>query len=66
MRPEQAWFQPNKSCADHINTLWIIVQQSIEFHSPLQSVFIDFQQAFDNLAHNTIWQAVKEKGVLKN
>jgi hypothetical protein len=26
-------------------------------------VFIEFQQAFDTLEHNTIWQALKEKGV---
>jgi hypothetical protein len=26
-------------------------------------VFIDFQQAFDTLAHNAIWKALKEKGV---
>jgi sorting nexin-29 len=63
MRPEQAGFQPNKSCADHINTLPIIVEQSVEFHSPLQLVFTDFQQAFDTLAHNAIWQTLKEKGV---
>ena len=63
MRPEQAGFRPNKSCADHINTLRIIVEQSVEFGSPLQLVFMDFQQAFDTLAHNAIWKALKEKGV---
>jgi len=61
MRPEQAGFRPNKSCADHINTLWIIIKQSIEFRSHLQLVFIDFQQAFDTLAQKPIWQAVKKK-----
>jgi hypothetical protein len=38
MRPEQAGFRPNKSCADHVNTLRIIVGQSIELRSPLQLV----------------------------
>jgi len=65
MRPEQAGFRPNKSCADHINTLRIIVEESIEFRSPLQLVFIDFQQAFDTLEHEAIWKALKEKGVPK-
>ena len=65
MRPEQAGFQPNKSCADHINTLQIIVEQSTEFRSPLQLVFIDFQQAFNTLEHEAIWKALKEKGVLQ-
>jgi hypothetical protein len=63
MRPEQAGFRTSKSCADHINTLRIIIEQSIEFCSPLQLVFIDFQQAFDTLKHKAIWKALKEKGV---
>ena len=63
MRPEQAGFRSNKACADHINTLRIIVEQSIEFRAPLHLVFIDFQQAFDTLANNAIWQARKGKGV---
>ena len=63
MRLEQAGFRSSKACADHINSLRIIVEQSVELHSPFQLVFIDFQQAFDTLAHNAIWQALKEKGV---
>ena len=63
MRPEQAGFRSSKACADHTNTLRIIVEQSVEFRSPLQLVFTDFQHAFDTLAHNAIWQALKEKGV---
>ena len=61
--PGQAGLRPNKSYADHTNTLQIIVEQSVEFRSPLQLVFIDCQQAFDTLAHNAIWQALKENGV---
>ena len=63
MRPEQAGFKSNRACVDHINTIRIIVEQSVEFCSPLQLVFIDFQQAFDTLAHDAIWQALMEKGV---
>ena len=63
MRPEQAGFRSNRACADHINTLWIIVEQSIEFRSPLQLVFIDFQHAFDTPARDAIWQALKGKSV---
>ena len=65
LRPEQAHFWPEKSRADHINALRIFVKQSVEFRSPLQLVFIDFQQAFDTLAHNAIWQALKEIGVMQ-
>jgi hypothetical protein len=63
MRPKQADFQTSKSCVDHINTLRIIIEQSIEFCSPLQLIFIDFQQAFDTLKHEAIWKALKEIGV---
>jgi len=63
MRPEQASFRSNRACVDHINTPRIIVEQSVEFCSPLQLVFIDFQWAFDTLACDAIWQALKEKGV---
>ena len=41
----------------------MIVEQSVDFRSPFQLVFIDFQQAFDTLAHNAISQALKQKGV---
>lgn len=44
MRPEQGRFWPNKSRANNINTLQIIVEQSVEFRSPLQLVFIDSHQ----------------------
>jgi len=63
MRTEQAGFRSNRARVDHINTLRIIVEQSVEFCSHLQLVFIDFQRAFHNLARNAIWQALKEKGV---
>ena len=62
-RLQQAGFRSNKACVDNINKLRIIVEQSIEFRSPLQLVFIDFQQAFDCLTRNAIWQALAEKGV---
>src|SRR5215469_5590437 len=55
MRPEQAGFRSNRACVDHINTLRIIVEQAVEFRSPLQLVFIDFQRAFDTLARDAIW-----------
>jgi len=54
MRPEQAGFRSNIACADHINTLRIIIEQSIEFRSPLQLVFIHFHQAFDTLERDAI------------
>lgn len=63
LRKEQAGFRPNHSCVDHINTLRIIIEQSIEMRTPLYLTFIDFQKAFDTLSHNAIWTSLRCKGV---
>ena len=46
---EQAGFQKNKSCTDHIATQSIIIEQSIKWQSPLYINFIDFEKAFDSV-----------------
>lgn len=63
LRRQQAGFCPNKSCIDHVNTLRIIVEQSVEWRSPLYLIFIDFEKAFDTLNHNVIWKSLQCKGV---
>lgn len=63
IRSEQAGFRPNKSCVDHINSLRIIVEQSVEWRSPLYLVFIDFEKAFDTLKHSAIWSTLTCKGI---
>ncbi|KAI8115934.1 LINE-1 reverse transcriptase like protein [Lucilia cuprina] len=63
IRDEQASFRPNKSGIDHINSLRIITEQSVEWRSPLYLVFIDFEKAFDTLHHSAIWNALRCKGV---
>jgi hypothetical protein len=64
MSSEQAGFRANKSRADHINTLNNCRTVSRVSLTPTIG-FIDFQQAFDTLAHNAIWQALKENDVHK-
>jgi hypothetical protein len=44
IRKEQAGFRPNRSCIDQINTLRIIIKQSLEFQSPLYLLFVDYQK----------------------
>lgn len=63
LRRNQAGFRPNHSCVDHINTLRIIIEQSIEFRTPLHLLFIDFERAFDSIPHTILWKVLKEKGV---
>jgi hypothetical protein len=42
---EQVGFHPNRSCIDQINTLRIIIEQSVEFQLPLYMVFVDYKRA---------------------
>ena len=49
LRDNQAGFRQNRSCADQIATLRIILEQASEFNSSIYTVFIDFQKAFDSL-----------------
>ncbi|KAJ4430487.1 hypothetical protein ANN_22703 [Periplaneta americana] len=63
IRKEQAGFRSHCACVDQINTLRIIIEQSLEFHSPLYLVFIDFVRVFDTLNHTAIWQTLYERRV---
>ena len=38
LQKEQAGFHHNRSCIDQINTLRVIIEQSVEFRSPLYAV----------------------------
>ena len=58
LREEQAGFRKNKSCTDHIATLRIIIEQSIEWQSPLYINFIDFEKAFDSVDRDVIWMLI--------
>lgn len=34
--------RPHRACVDQINTLRILVEQSLEYRSPLYMIFVDF------------------------
>ena len=63
LRDNQAGFRQNRSCADQIATLRIIIEQSLEFNSSLYTVFIDFQKAFDSLDRAVLWQLMGHYGI---
>jgi hypothetical protein len=63
LRKEQAGFRHNRSCIDQINTLRVIIEQSIGFQSPLYLVFVDYQRAFDSLSRAWIWDDLKFRGL---
>ena len=60
---EQASFRPGSSCVDHINTLWILIQQSAEYRSALHLVFVDFEKAFDSVDGERLWMALRRRGI---
>ena len=63
LRKEQAGFCHSRSCIDQINTLTVIIEQSLEFQSPLYMLFVDYQRAFDSLNRAWIWEELKVRGL---
>lgn len=59
----QAGFRSGFSCADHINTIRIIIEQCVEHNSTLNLLFIDFEKAFDSINRNCIWNALRKRGI---
>jgi hypothetical protein len=60
---EHAGFRPNRSCIDQINTVRIIIEQSLKSQSPLYLLFVDDQKAFDSVDRRWIWKALEERGL---
>ena len=65
LRDQQAGFRWNRSCADQIASLRIIVEQSLEWNSPLYINFIDYEKAFDSVDRETMWKLLRHYGVPK-
>lgn len=63
LRDQQAGFRRNRSCADQIASLRIIVEQSLEWNSPLYVNFIDYLKAFDSVDRETLWKLLRHYGV---
>ena len=59
LRDQQAGFRRNRSGADQIASLRIIVEQSLEWNSPLYINFIDFEKAFDSVDRETLWKLLR-------
>ena len=59
LRDEQAGFRRNRSCADQIANLGIIVEQSMEWNSPVCINFIDYEKTFDSVDRQTLWKLLR-------
>ena len=65
LREQQAGFRKNRSCTDQIVTLRIILEQSLEWNSPLYISFVDYEKAFDSEDHQTLWKLLRHYGILE-
>ena len=63
LRQEQAGFRKGRGCIDQIFTIRNIIEQCLEWNSPLYINFIDFRKAFDSLHRDTLWKIVQSYGV---
>ena len=63
-RQNQADFRNGRSCSDQIATLRIIVEQSIEWKTPVYVNFIDFEKLWKLMAHYGI--PPKYSNLIKN
>jgi hypothetical protein len=63
LRQEQAGLRKGKGCTDQIFALKNIIEQCIEWKSPLYINFIDFKKAFDSIHRETLWTILRSYGV---
>lgn len=63
LRDQQAGFRKERSCTDQIATLRIILEQSLEWNSPLYVNFIDYEKAFDSVDRQILWRLTRHYGV---
>ena len=63
LRDNQAGFRKYRSCTDQVATLRLIVEQSLEWNSPLLVNFIDYEKAFDSIDRQTLWKIMRHYGI---
>ena len=63
LRENQAGFRNSRSYGYQIPTLRIIIEQSIEWNSPVLVNFIDFEKAFDSVDLEVLWKLMGHYGI---
>ncbi|KAL9978171.1 hypothetical protein ACROYT_G015662 [Oculina patagonica] len=63
LREEQAGFRKDRSCTDQIATLRIILEQSLEWNSPVYATFVDYEKAFDSVDREVLWKLLRHYGI---
>ena len=65
LRKEQAGCGKERSSTDHIATLQVIIEQSLEWNFPVCITFVDFEKAFDNIDRTAIWKLLAHYDILE-
>ncbi len=60
---DQAGFRPGYNCEDHLLTIEILTEKSLEFNMPFWACALDFQKAFDTVQYSSLWHALLEQGI---
>jgi hypothetical protein len=60
---EQAGFREEHCTADHIFTLYAMVQKQLIRHRKLYVAFIDFKKAFDSVSRGKLWGVLRKNGI---
>lgn len=63
LRDQQAGFRKDRSCKDHIATLHINSELSMEWNTSLYIIFMDFEKAFDSLHRTSLWHLMDYCGI---
>ena len=59
----QAGFRKGRGTRDQIANIRWIMEKAREFHKNIYFCFIDYTKAFDCVAHNKLWEILKEMGM---
>ena len=59
----QCGFRKDRSCADQLLSLHILIEHALEYNLPLVVNFIDFKAAFDSVNRDYMWVALKHYGM---
>ena len=60
---EQNGFRKNRSCTDHVFSLYTTIQNNINNNLPAFAAFIDFQKAFDCINRNYLFSKILNNNI---
>ena len=63
LRDQQAGFRAERSCADQLATLQIILEQSLEWNPPLYINVMDYITSFDSVHRPSLWKLMRDYGI---